>query len=113
MATFTHTPDFGAQKTTRPTARAVKFGDGYEQRLSYGLNTQPQSWNLTFSVRTDVEANAIEAFFATEAAVGWFYWTPPGAVAPLKFVCREWQRSIDRNDMNTVTTTFDQVFDIG
>lgn len=112
MATFTYTPDFGAQKTTRPAVRSVKFGDGYEQRLTYGLNTQPQSWNLTFSVRDDAEANGIESFLATEAGVGWFYWTPPGAAGPLKFVCREWQRSIDRNDMNTVSATFDEVFDL-
>lgn len=113
MATFTYTPDFGAQVTTRPAVRSAKFGDGYEQRLAYGLNTKPQVWNLTFAARVDTDANGIEAFLGDANGVSWFYWTPPNGSTALKFICREWQRTVDRYNLNTITCTFEQVFDLG
>nr|NDG08510.1 phage tail protein [Oxalobacteraceae bacterium] len=46
MATFTWTPSVGANLSIRPNVRRVAFGDGYEQRLAFGINTQPQVWSL-------------------------------------------------------------------
>jgi phage-related protein len=40
----------------------VAFGDGYEQRLAFGINTQPQLWSLEFRGRTSLDAAAIDAF---------------------------------------------------
>lgn len=111
MATFTYTPDFGAQLTKSPSVRSVKFSDGYEQRLTYGINTNPQVWSLTFAQRTDAEANAIDAFLTTERGVTAFDWTPPNGTAA-KFICREWTRTLDRANLNTVTAKFEQVFDL-
>lgn len=112
MATFTYTPDFGAAVTTRPVVRSVRFSDGYEQRLIYGINTKPQKWDLKFSARDDTEANGIETFLNAQNGQAWFYWTPPNGSTALKFVCREWQRSLDRANLNTVSCTFEQVFDL-
>ena len=48
MATFPSIdPNFGASKTSQPTVRNVQFGDGYSQRLRYGLNTDLKVWSLT------------------------------------------------------------------
>lgn len=113
MATFTFTPDFGAQVAKKPVVRSVKFSDGYEQRLSYGINTAPQSWSLSFAQREDTEANEIESFLADKNGVTPFEWTPPNGSAPLKFICREWTRSLDRANLNTISTQFEQVFDLG
>jgi phage-related protein len=59
MATFTFTPSFPAQLQEQPTVRTVKFSDGYEQRLTFGLNTDPKVWSLQFSNRDDTERNNI------------------------------------------------------
>lgn len=112
MATFTFTPDFGAQVTNAPRVRSVRFGDGYEQRIAHGLNTRPQMWDLQFAQRTDAEANAIETFLATENGVTAFDWTPPNGSGTFKFICREWSRSLDRANLNTVSAKFEQVFDL-
>lgn len=48
--------------TTRSRVRRVAFGDGYEQRLAFGINTQPQLWSLEFRGRTSLDAAAIDAF---------------------------------------------------
>lgn len=105
------TPDFGAQKKTQPTVRVVKFGDGYEQRLAYGVNTKPQNWTLRWSACSNSDADAIEAFFEARGAVESFDWTPIEQVTTYKFVCREWQREHQYADINVITATFEQVFE--
>ena len=51
MATFPSiNPKYGARKRSRPRVRNVQFGDGFSQRLTYGLNQDPKQWNLTFEV---------------------------------------------------------------
>ena len=89
MATFSYTPDFNAIESQRPRVRTVKFGDGYEQRLAYGLNTNPVEWRLTFANRTDTERDNITNFLEARNAAESFDWTPPGGSAA-KWVCDEW-----------------------
>ena len=56
------TPDFGASRKSQPNVRKVQFGDGYEQRLTYGLNQNPRVWDLTWTAKDSTDADAIEAF---------------------------------------------------
>lgn len=111
MATFTYTPDFGAQAQIRPRVRAVAFGDGYEQRQGDGINTQPQVWTLQWQNRDNSETGAIKSFLAARAGVEAFDWTPPNEAAAIKVVCREWQVSTVRFNLNNVSATFTQVFE--
>lgn len=105
------TPDFGAQKKSQPAVRVVKFGDGYEQRLAYGVNTQPKVWELRWSASSNSNADAIEAFFEARGAVESFDWTPLQEATAYKFVCRQWQREHQYADINIITATFEQVFE--
>jgi phage-related protein len=86
MATFPAiTPAYGAEKRSAPVMRRVQFGDGYEQRLRYGLNQNPKTWALTWNNITEANADTIEAFLDARAADGdSFDWSPPDeqAVAP-------------------------------
>ena len=111
MATFTYTADFGYQKTTAPRVRRVAFGDGYEQRLAFGLNTQPQTYDLVFSYRSNEDADAIEAFLAARGGVESFDWTPPQGGAAIKVVCDQWDRSPVNAGYNTLRAQFRQVFE--
>lgn len=92
--------------------RSVKFGDGYEQRIAFGINTQAQNWDLRFTVRDETEAAGIDAFLADAGGKDWFYWTPPNTVTPLKFICREWTRTIDNAPYSSLSAKFEQVFDL-
>jgi phage-related protein len=109
--TFTWTPDFGARAAYKPRVRTAKFGDGYEQRVADGINTAMDRWQLTFAVRDDLEANDILAFLAARGGFEAFNWTPPGETLPISVVCREWNRTFDRHDQNTVTATFERVYE--
>lgn len=110
MAAFTYTPDFGASASKEPRVRRAAFGDGYEQRQVFGLNTQPEVWSLRFANRDKTEADAIMAFLAARGGAESFDWTPPDEAESRRFVCRSWSRSIDRFNLYTVTATFEEVF---
>lgn len=110
MATFTYTADFGASKKLQPKVISVSFGDGYEQRVRNGLNTNPQTWDLSFSNRTDTEAEAIDAFLTARGGAESFDWTPYNESAG-KYICREWSKSIDGFNRNTIQATFVQIFE--
>ena len=111
MSTFTYTPDFGAKAAYKPKVRVVAFGDGYEQRQADGINTRAQVWDLTFANRTTTETGNILAFLEARNAVEAFDWTPPNESTAIRVVCREWNKSVDRNNLNTVTAQFQQVFE--
>ena len=109
--TFTYNPSYSAQNSVKPNIRSVQFGDGYEQRQGNGINTLRQMWTVAFTKRDLSEINAIETFFQTQAGVQYFYWTPPRQSTQLKFICKEWQRTIEAGAVDTITATFTQVFD--
>ena len=111
MATFTWTPEFGAQLTRQPVVKKATFGDGYEQRAQFGINNNPQKWSLQFQYRTDSETNAIDAFLSARAAVEAFDWTPPRSSTAIKVVCDTWSVEAVRNNLNTINATFRQVFE--
>jgi len=112
MATFPSiTPTYGAQKQSAPVVRTVKFGDGYEQRLSYSLNQNPKTWNLTWEV-SETDADTIEAFLDARAADNAsFTWTPIDEATAYKWVCETWNKSIPYLNRATITATFRQVFE--
>jgi phage-related protein len=110
MATFTYTPSFEASESSKPRAQKFQAGDGYEQRVRFGLNTDPKEWSLTFSERTNAERDNILSFLEARAAVESFDWTPPRGSAG-KYVCEEWQVTMRAYNFNTIQATFRQVFE--
>jgi len=108
MATFTFTPSFEATEISKPKVRKTAFGDSYEQRLRFGLNTNMKEWQLVFAERTTTERDQIVAFFDTEGGVTSFDWTPPRGTAG-KYVCEEWRTTIKNCNFSTINATFRQV----
>lgn len=112
MATFPSiTPTYGLQKSSAPNVRKVQFGDGYEARLTYGINQNPKIFNLTFEV-SETDADTIETFLDARAAdFASFDFTPPGESSASKFVCEQWSKSIPYLNRATIQATFRQVFE--
>ena len=45
MATFPdYNPVFSASKTDITNTRTVQFGDGYQQRFTFGINQKAKQW---------------------------------------------------------------------
>ena len=104
-------PTYGVQKSSAPVVRTVRYGDGYETRLTYGLNQNPKVYNLTFEV-SETDSDTIETFLDARAADNdSFDFTPPGEGSSSKFVCESWSKSIPYLNRATIQATFRQVFE--
>lgn len=106
---FTWFPDFGGTLSIKPAVEQTKFGDGYELRTSFSINTMGDKWSLSFT-RLPVEANAILAFLKTHAGKTSFQWETPHEETAL-FVCREWGVSRMVGGVMRVSCSFEQVFE--
>ena len=112
MATFPSiAPTYNAQKRSQPNVRTVRFLDGYEQRLTFGLNQNPKVWSLTFEV-SENDADTIETFLDARASDNAsFDWQPPGSSTTYKWVCEQWSKSIPYLNRATIQATFREVFE--
>jgi phage-related protein len=110
MATFTFSPSFEATESSKPRVRKFTSADGYEQRIRFGLHTDPKEWSLTFSNRTDTERDDITAFLDARGGVESFDWIPPRGVAG-KYVCEDWQVTLSNCNNNQIQATFREVFE--
>ena len=114
MATFPSiTPTYGVQKRSAPNTRVVRFADGFEHRILFGLaqHQNPKVFNLTFEV-SETDADTIETFLDARANDSdSFTFTPPGESSSSEFVCEGWSKSIPYNNRATIQATFRQVFE--
>lgn len=114
MATFPAiTPTYGAQKSSQPNTRTVRFGDGYEHRTVFGLPTHanPKEWSLTWEV-SETDADTIETFLNARAVdSASFDWTPLDEATSYKWVCPQWSKTIPYLNRATISATFRQVFE--
>ena len=114
MATFPSiTPQYGVQKRSAPKKRVVRFADGYEHRILFGLNahTNPKTYSLRFVV-SESDADKIEEFFDARALdQASFDYTPPGESSASKFVCDSWNKSMPYLNRATISATFREVFE--
>ena len=86
MATFPSIdPSYGAQKKSQPNVRTVQFGDGYQARLTFGINQNPKEWQLEFRNLTEADA--------------------------YKWICKSWTKTLPYSNLATIQTTFTQVFE--
>ena len=114
MATFPSiTPTYGQQKRSAPNTRTVRFADGYEHRILFGLaeHQNPKVYSLTFEV-SETDADTIETFLdarANDSAS--FTFTPPGESSASQYVCESWNKSIPYLNRARVQATFREVFE--
>ena len=97
MATFPSIkPTYGQQKRSAPNTRTIRFADGFEHRILFGLaeHQNPKTYNFTFEV-SETQADEIETFLdarANDSAS--FDFEAPGETASQKFVCEACSKSI-------------------
>lgn len=70
--------DRSSTESSTPRVRKFNFGDGYEQRITDGINPLEQSFTVSFKNRTLTQANNLASFFETKGAVTSFAYSPPG-----------------------------------
>lgn len=109
MATFSYPITFGAQLKREPKVKVVQFGDGYEQRIQFGINADPMTWDVRCFGSTS-EMDLVDNFLTARGALESFDWTPPDKPSG-KYVCRSWTRLKEGVGKESVSATFIQVFE--
>jgi len=109
MLAFTWRATYDASRTITPTVKVITFGDGYEQRQGIGINRQRRKYSLTFK-RIASEIDAIDAFLIARGAIEAFNYTHPGHPIGV-FVCREWTRTDVARGVDSISATFEEVFE--
>jgi len=107
------TPTYGQQKRSQPNTRTVRFADGYEHRILFGLaqHQNPKIFNFTFEV-SESDADIIETFLDDRANDSdSFDFQPPGEPSSSKFVCEAWSKTIPYLNRATIRVTFREVFE--
>ena len=114
MATFPSIkPTYGQRKQSRPLTRTIRFADGYEHRLLFGLaqHQNPKEFSFTFDV-SETDADTIETLLDARAVdSASFTFTPPGESSSSQFVCESWSKSIPYNNRASIQATFREVFE--
>ena len=112
MATFPITnPVYNTRINARPKVNTLSFGDGFEQRLTEGLNQNPLSVNLTFELSQTDADTAITFLNARVEDGASFDYTLPSETSSRKFVCTSFPRSNPFLKRVTLTCTFREVFE--
>jgi len=103
-------PDWSASTASKANVSKIRYGDGYIQRQTKGMNPIDDSWSLTFNARTRTEAIAIDTFLKERYGVIAFTWTPPG-LPQAKWTCDSWNRTEVGNEVNNITMTLEKVYE--
>lgn len=77
LKTFTWCVDAGATQDTQLVTNSVKFGDGYEQVSSFGINNARTAWQVAKTAYL-AEIDAIYNFLIEHKGVTPFYFTING-----------------------------------
>lgn len=88
--------------------QVVKFGDGYEQRISIGINNKRGEWTYQRTAKI-AEIERICAFFDRHGSVLPFLYSNPQGQT-VKAVADDYQLTCLGADIWRINTTFNQVF---
>lgn len=111
---FKWKPSYPVSNRSKPSVRAVKFGDGYEQRSDNGLFNNPLMLEMNFQARSDKEATAILQFFDQKGGETPFKMSLPhpyNTSLEKMFLVREWNHSWTDYNNNTISAMFEEMPD--
>ena len=112
MATFPiANPTYNTRINTNTNQIVVSFGDGFEQRLTEGLNQNPLTVSLTFELSQSDADTAITFLDSRVTDGASFDYTLPSESSSRKFVCERFPRSIPFLNRVRLNCVFREVFE--
>ena len=107
-------PNFGLTVTQRPKRKMVKFADGYEHRLVFGLSqhSNPRFLNLQFNDITEAQSDTIINFLkARHNDQASFDYTPHNDTAGKFVVEGDYVKTFNYAGLASVKVAFREVFE--
>lgn len=107
---FIWTPSYQGSVVVNPRIKKIQYGDGYEQRLSDGINSILLELNLSFDTRTSQEATAILHFLHEKSGRKSFLYLPAAPFNSIKkFVARSWESVTNFYENYSIKCKFEEV----
>jgi len=106
--TFTWFPEWEASLSQTPQVQVTKFGDGYEARVARGMDNNPETWSLQFTMAAP-QLTEIVTFIQARGGVESFIWTTPMSNTGI-YVCRKW-KTTHRGGIRIMNFDLEQVFE--
>ena len=120
-------PDRGMTRSAKPKVRKIKFGDGYEQRSTKGINNIDETYTVNFKNRTKEEADNIAGYLTSLNGVTAFNFTVPDNATTeeitgvldsttdnektIKVVCESVNETYTNGSHFSLTATFRRVYE--
>ena len=101
-----------ATRDSKPNVVAASFGGGYSQRISQGINTLAEEWDLSFSSQPLNIADGIVTFLESKRGVDSFFFNPPFSSATYLVTCSEWSTEYESHISKTIKAKFIRVYDL-
>lgn len=99
------------QKQIQYRVRMASFGDGYEQRIADGINTQQQQLQLSCDNITESERNTLVAFFEARGGTEAFTYTSIGDATAKVYTCIGYSETVISGSLYSVAFTLKRVYD--
>ena len=107
-------PSYSPQLTVENNLITVSLGDGYQQRLSKGINPSRRTFSLSFLNRSDTVTTNILNFLSDPQkgnnGAKAFDWTPPFGTTG-KWTCENPSVTMVAHDLNDIELVFKEVFE--
>ena len=104
-------PKYNYTISRQPTINVVSFGDGFEQRLTKGLNQNPITLNLKFDLSQTDSTTAINFLNARITDGASFTFLVPNENVTKNFVCLSYNTAVPFLNRVTLTCSFREVFE--
>jgi len=104
-------PKYNYTVSRQPAVNVVSFGDGFEQRLTEGLNQNPITLNLKFDLSQTQSTTAVDFLNARITDGASFTFLVPNENVTKNFVCLAYNTAIPVLNRVTLTCSFKEVFE--
>ena len=104
-------PKYNYTITRQPAVNVISFGDGFEQRLTEGLNQNPITLNLKFDLSQTDSTIAINFLNARITDGASFTFLVPNENVTKNFVCLSYNTAVPFLNRVTLTCSFREVFE--
>lgn len=98
--------DMGVKSSTEMITKQVRFGDGYKQLYSFGINNKVKNWNGSKTGDYFTVIKPLEDFFNNHAGVIPFYWIDPTGAKRL-YTCTRWDTAQNKANIWQISLSFE------
>jgi phage-related protein len=113
LPNFFWQPSYQSSVKIEPRVKKIQFGNGYQQRIPDGINSELKNLNLTFENRSEIETVSILHFLEERGGQQSFVYNVPTIYAKpssiSKFIAPNWETNYNFYNNYSIKTVFEEV----